>query len=77
MDKLLCRYADKKITPHIESISVTPSTRAVQLHHCFGNTVPLVDDEKRELYPKLRQADGRWLLHTGDYFAETAKERLN
>jgi tRNA (cmo5U34)-methyltransferase len=79
MDKLLCRYADKKITPHIESYLSYSYPRgqfsyiiaSATLHH-------LLDDEKRELYPKLRQAlteDGCFIL--GDYFAETAKERLN
>jgi tRNA (cmo5U34)-methyltransferase len=80
LDQLLQRYANQCITPHLESYMtyryphrefdyvIASST----LHH-------LVDDEKRQLYLKLREAltkDG--CLIVGDYFvsAEIAEQRL-
>lgn len=57
MDKLLCRYADKKITPHIESYLSYSYPRGQFSYIIASATLNhLLDDEKRELYPKLRQA---------------------
>ncbi|MGI6082557.1 MAG: class I SAM-dependent methyltransferase [Limnochordia bacterium] len=80
MDKLLHRYAHKEITPHLESY-LTYSYPLGQFKYIVASATlhHLLDDEKRELYPKLRHAltaDG--CLIVGDYFvsSETADECL-